>query len=228
MDGTMGRSRSARISPGGGDMGKSTDPWQPVDQSPIKVDISGLQDFVKLLNDELKNDFTVNMNQGVKPMLQVVPGLGRLNESAFFQQAHALARVAIIGLLRDVPIGLEALSSAATSIYYEYAGGDNLSAAQVDDVNNAFSPPPGTMTLRQKFKLDDDGTSQDPGQDQDPGQPATPPPASGQDDGSSKPFNPDDPQVVAPNQPGQYVIPGDSDHMNDTPADPLWPPSGKS
>ncbi|GIH14081.1 hypothetical protein [Rugosimonospora africana] len=204
-------------------MGKPTDNWHPVDQAPIKVDISGLQDFAKLLDDELKNDFQVNLKQGVEPMLHVAApfGGGGLKEGQFFNQMHRNSELSIGRMLGDVAMGLQALSAAATSIYFEYLGGDNLGSAEVDDVMNAFYPPPGTMTLRQKAAQDDKAND---GDQSDGKTPSEDPNIPKIDPNAKVPsFNADDPQVIAKGQAGEYTIPGDSDHMADTPADPIKP-----
>jgi hypothetical protein len=204
-------------------MGKPTDNWHPVDQAPIHVDISGLQDFAKLLDDEMKNDFEVNLKQGVEPMLHVAApfGGGGLKEGQFFNQMHRNSVLAAGRVLGDVALGMQALSAAATSIYFEYLGGDNLGSAQVDDVMNAFYPPPGMMTLRQKAAQEDKSNDGDkPGTDT-PNEDANIPKI---DPNAKVPeFNSDAPQVISPGQPGQYTIPGDSDHMGDTPVDPIKP-----
>jgi hypothetical protein len=201
---------------------KPTDTWHPVDQAPIKVDISGLQDFAKLLGDEMKNDFEVNLKQGIEPMMQVAApfGGGGLKEGQFFYHAHRDNELAAGRMLGEVAMGMQSLGAAATSIYYEYLGGDNLGSAQVDDVMNAFYPPPGTMTLRQKADQDDKGDGKGTPSTTQGGDPNIP-----KLDPNAKPpeFNPDAPQVIDPGQPGQYTIPGDSDHMANTPADPIHP-----
>jgi hypothetical protein len=216
------------------DNDQPSDGWVPVDTSPIKVDISGLQDFAKLLNSELKDDFQVNMQQGVVPMLQVAApfGGGGLHEGSFFRQAHDRTRGAIGGLLGDVTLGLQSLSLAATSIYFEYLGGDNLGSATLDDVMNAFYPPPGMMTLQQKIKQDNNG--QVPDATQDPKQAAEDarqrhllyqtggnPNDLHPENNTSSDYNPDDPLVIAQGQAGQYTIQGDADQMNDAPPDPM-------
>ncbi len=203
-----------------------TDIWRPVDKSPIKVDISGLQDFAKLLNSELKDDFQVNLRQGVEPMLRVAApfGGGGLREGQFFRQAETRTRTAIGGLLSDVYLGLQSLSLAATSIYFEYLSGDNLASATLDDVMNAFYPPPGMMTLQQKIQQQDGSSSgSGQGQDQQAGDPKIPDLSkqSPNPNDIGPGYNPDAPQVIAAGQPGQYTIPGDSDHMSDAPPDPM-------
>jgi hypothetical protein len=210
------------------------DTWQPVDKSSVKVDIKGLQDFAKLVSDELKNDFTVNMQQGIAPMLRVAApfGGGGLHEGALFRQHHDRARMAIGGLLGDITLGMQALSMAAMAIAFEYLGGDNLSSATLDDVSNAFHPPPGMMTLKQKIQQDNAG--QLPDVTKDPQQEAEDarlrqlmrkmgenPNDLHPENNTSSDLNPDDPLVIAENKPGQYTIQGDSDHMNDTPPDPM-------
>ncbi len=215
--------------------GQPTDTWVPVDKSPIKVDISGLQDFATLVSNETKNDFDVNLQQGVLPMLQVAApfGGGGLHEGEFFRQAHDRARGALGPLLNDVTMGLQSLACAATSIYYEYLGGDNLSSATLDDVENAFFPGPGIMSLQQKVQQQNGGqapdvTAPDPQQaaeqarlrhliEVNGGNPNDLNPANN----TSSSYNPDNPLTVAGGQPGQYTIQGDSDHMMDTPTDPM-------
>jgi hypothetical protein len=213
----------SRIDDGGG---PPSDTWTATDNSPITVDISGLDDFAKLMAGESKDQFAANMQQGIVPMLSVAApfGGGGLKEGAFYRQIHDEARKAIGGLLSDVSNGLQSLGLAATSIYYEYYTGDTLGKSTVDDVFNAFYPPPGMQTLQQK-QQEADKT--------DPGSTTTttstqPPPPHGpghmhdpDDNAPDYGFGSDYSTTIADGKPGQYVIPGDSDHMGDAPADPM-------
>ncbi|GAA5185153.1 hypothetical protein GCM10023322_28240 [Rugosimonospora acidiphila] len=198
-----------------------TDNWHPVDKAPIKVDVSGLQDFAKLVHDELTNDFTVNFQQGVQPMLQAIApfGDGGLQEGKFFREQHQDCVEAIGGLLQDIGMGMDSLSSAATSIYIEYLSGDELSSATLDDVLTAFFPTPGMMTLQQKLDQGD----KDGGSDSSDGKTTDVPPKIPQlDPNAPAPhYDPGAGQTIAPGTPGAYTIPADSDHMNQTPTDPL-------
>jgi len=210
---------------GGG--GKPTDAWTPVDGDGIKVDITGLTGFVEALGKEMKDQFEVNLKQGIEPMLRVrAPfGGGTLKEGQFFQQMHIRDLQAVGELLKEATLGLAAINSAAFAIAMDYLGSDALSSATVEDVTKAFHPGDGVKSLQSQIAAnnpDSDPTAATLTDLSDANIPTSSPPdfevpvdpAAGVD-----PYNPDA-KVVVGDGTGQYVIPEDTDHPHDTPDDP--------
>lgn len=215
-----------------GDGGKPTDTWLAQDDSPIKVNIDSLGDYAKLMQDEAKGDFHNNLTNGVMPMLRVQApfGGGGLKEGAYYRQNHDNAKKAVGSFISDVFNGLQALSCAAQSIHFEYLSGDDMSKASMDSVWNAFYPTSG-KTL-QDAQNDNDKSSDDTGNTKTtattvdpnaqaghghPGQSRDPVDNSSDADSG---YTNDQQTVINAGQTGQYVIPADSDHVSDAPADP--------
>ncbi|GAA0726718.1 hypothetical protein Drose_12195 [Dactylosporangium roseum] len=196
------------------------DTWVPVDKSPIKVNVESLREYSTLLSDEVKNDFNVNLKQGVTPMMRVQSTFGGMGEGKLYRGQHAKSLMAAGAMLKDLSMGLVSLSQAAASIYFEYIGGDDLSKAQVDDVYEAFYPTKGQKTVQDavneqqpKNGQQGDGTGQnqpivDPKQLTEPAMP-------------SAMNNWDDSFVVAEGTNGEYVVNANQSDMIDTPESPL-------
>ncbi len=209
--------------------GGSSDNWVPA-VSDVKVDIKGIQDFATLIGHEIKDQFQVNMQTGIEPMMRIrAPmGGGSLKEGAFFQQMHVRELKAAGDLLRDVALGMSSLSAAALAIYADYLGGDNLSSATVDDVMNAFYPGPGQQTL-QGHDADDPASPVNDSPNYDPADDPRIPAdiraviiagESGGGGGTGDQYDPSAPQTVGTGS-GAYTIQGDYDKMNDAPTDPV-------
>lgn len=196
------------------------DTWVPVDKAPIKVNVESLREYSMLLSDEIKNDFNVNLKQGVTPMMRVQSTFAGMGEGKLYRGTHAKALMAAGAMLKDLSMGLVSLSQAAASIYFEYVGGDDLSKAQVDDVYEAFYPTKGQKTVQdaaneQQAKTDQQGGSADqnqpvvdPKQITDPVDPAAI-------------NNWDQSFVVAEGTEGEYVVNANQSDMMNTPEDPM-------
>lgn len=202
---------------GGG--GTPTDTWQPVDGDGIKVDINGLLDFVEALGKEMKDQFDVNLKQGIEPMLRVrAPfGGGTLKEGQFFQQMHVRDLAAVGKLLQDASLGLAAINSAAFAIAMDYRGSDALSSATVEDVTKAFNPGDGVKSLQSQIAGDPGAANVTDVSDATI--PSSPPPdfeVPVDPAAAVDPFNPDGKQVIGDGA-GKYTIPEDTDHPHDTP-----------
>jgi len=202
---------------GGG--GKPSDAWTPVDGDGIKVDINGLTDFVEALGKELKDQFEVNLKQGIEPMLRVrAPfGGGTLKEGQFFQQMHVRDLGAVAELLKEATLGLNAINSAAFAIAVDYLGSDALSSATVDDVSKAFNPGDGVKSLQSQIAADPAAAN---GTDaSDVTVPSSPPPDFEVPVDPAAAYDPDA-KVVVGDGAGAYTIPADAAHPHDTPDDP--------
>jgi len=195
-----------------------TDSWVPENTS-IEVDLNSLRDFADHIGKELSDFFDKNVTDGIRPMLTVRAawGGGGLKEGSFFSAVHDRNRKAAGLMLADVHKGILALASAAASIAADYASGDALSSANVDDVNHAFNPLDGTKSLDSLTNTNNGGTtstaadqgganadSHDHGRD-NPGDPSA----------LDGPTNPDGSVTIDGGKPGQYVIPGDNEAMHD-------------
>jgi len=127
------------------------DNWKPVDHSQIKVNVSSLADYVKLVAREA-DDFNTNFKNGVTPMMKVQSTFAGFGEAKVYRGTHTNAVLATGDMLKDVAISLQAISQAALGIYYEYVGGDDLGKANVDDVYDVFWPSDGRPTLQDELK----------------------------------------------------------------------------
>jgi hypothetical protein len=135
------------------------DSWQPVDHSPIQVNVASLKDYVMLVGKEMQ-DFTENLKSGVVPMTKVQSTFAGFGEGKLYRGTHAKALMAVTDLLKDVSFSLNAITQASLGIYYEYLGGDDLSKAKVDDVYDVFWPSDGRETLQDKVNAAQPATTQ--------------------------------------------------------------------
>jgi hypothetical protein len=201
-----------------------TDSWTPADAK-IEVDLNSMRDFAEHIEKELNEFFMKNVTEGIRPMLQVaVAWGGGLQEGAFFRKMHDRNKVAAGKMLADAGKGLAALAFAAAAIAADYASGDDLSKATVDDVNNAFYPMDSNKSLNalRNQNSADGGKNTNPAASDDPTGTAGDP-ASGVDlhnhdnpgdtGALDAPTNADGSTTIDPNKPGQYVIPGDDEHV---------------
>ncbi|WP_433083593.1 hypothetical protein ACQP1P_05160 [Dactylosporangium sp. CA-052675] len=136
------------------------DSWTPVDHSPIKVNVSSLADYVKLIGKEVE-DYNTNLKDGVLPMTKVQSTFAGFGEAKLYRGVHANALAATGDLLKDVSFSLQAIAQAALGIYYEYLGGDDLGKANVDDVYDVFWPTDGRPTLQDQVKAAQPGQGTD-------------------------------------------------------------------
>lgn len=123
------------------------DSWQPVDHSPIQVNVASLKEYTLLIAKEM-DDFTANLKSGVLPMMKVHSTFGGTGEGKLYRGTHAKAQSAIADLLKDLSFSLNSISQAAAGIYFEYIGGDDLGKAKVDDVYDVFWPSDGRQTVQ--------------------------------------------------------------------------------
>jgi hypothetical protein len=197
-----------------------TDSWTP-EEAKIEVDLNSLQDFAMHIQSELDQFFMKNVTDGIRPMLQVtVSWGGGMNEGSFFRQMHDRNKTAVGKMLADAGKGLAAIAFAAHAIAVDYAAGDDLSKATVDDVNNAFYPLDSSKSLDALRNQN----SQDGGKNTNPAASDDPTGTAGNDlhnhdnpgdtgalDGTN---NGDGSTTIDQGKPGQYVIPTDDEHTN--------------
>ncbi|WP_432835347.1 hypothetical protein [Dactylosporangium sp. CA-092794] len=199
------------------------DAWQPVDHSPIQVNVASLADYVKLVGKELE-DYNENLKSGVLPMMRVQSAFAGFGEGKLYRGTHAKAVTAVTDLLKDVSFSLNSVAQAALGIYYEYIGGDDLGKAKVDDVYDVFWPSDGRPMVQD---------------DTQPSQPETDPnkftgsasttdylhmtdPATVTDPGDSY-FNTWDQGFTVGDGGNKYDVYGNQSDMMGAPADPLKP-----
>jgi len=202
-----------------------TDSWTP-EEAKIEVDLNSLQDFAQHIEKELSDFFMKNVTDGIRPMLQVsVSWGGGMQEGSFFRKMHDRNKTAAGKMLADAGKGLAAIAFAANAIAMDYASGDDLSKATVDDVNNAFYPMDSSKSLEalRNQNSQDGGKNTNPAASNDPTGTGTDPTAgtdlhnhdnpgdTGALDGTT---NTDGSATIDPDKPGQYVIPGDDEHTN--------------
>jgi hypothetical protein len=205
---------------------RPTDNWTPVGSTDlVKVDINSIMDFANLLSSEIKDQFQVNLQQGIEPMMRIrTPmGGGGLREGAFFQQMHTMELHSAGDLLKDVAMGLSSLMSAAVAIYADYLSGDGLSSATVDDVTKAFDPGPGVETM-QGYLDTQSGTVADDNPNNSLPVDLSQVPISAQtvlagDPVSGTVYDPNQPLTIGTGG-ATYTIQGDSDQVNQAPTDP--------
>ncbi|GAA3457889.1 hypothetical protein [Dactylosporangium matsuzakiense] len=118
------------------------DGWTPIDNSPVKVNVASLGDYVRLVSKEIE-DFNSNLKDGVLPMARVQSTFAGFGEAKLYRGVHANVLAAQNEMLKDVSFSLQAIAQAALGIYYEYLGGDDLGKANVDDVYDVFWPTDG-------------------------------------------------------------------------------------
>lgn len=96
---------------------------------------------------EFTDNFAPSVSEGIMPMMSAQPSyMGGLNEGEYFRGMHTKHVKAAMHLINDVTLGLQALSRAAAAVAVEYAYGDALSEATVDDVYESFIPTPEQRT----------------------------------------------------------------------------------
>jgi hypothetical protein len=131
----------------GGTEGYDSPKWlKPGDA--VEVDIARLEHFAERMNRELKDSFQPSFEVGINPMVQKLAklspfGKGGLGEGQLFRAYHGQSLGAVAKMLADVELSLMALGLAARSIAADYAGGDAMSKATIDDVSSAFAPTEG-------------------------------------------------------------------------------------
>jgi hypothetical protein len=123
------------------------DSWQPVDHSPIRVNVASLKEYTLLVAKEM-DDYTANLKSGVVPMMKVHSTFAGMGEGKLYRDTHAKALKAIGDLLHDLTFSLNSVSQAAAGIYFEYIGGDDLGKAKVEDVYDVFWPSDGRQTVQ--------------------------------------------------------------------------------
>lgn len=200
------------------------DSWIPTNTS-IEVDIQRLEDFATLVQRELNENLGKNVDEGITPMLTLEArfGDGTFKEGSYLRQIHDRSRTAVLKLLADLQMGLMALSTGAQAIARDYAGGDALSSATMDDVRDAFHPLDQNNTLQGWLAQ---ASTQPAGGNGDPAGPAAdeefaPWERHYTNDAqtrlaeSTDSMTAGDEVVIAEGKPGEYVIQADDDNVAD-------------
>jgi hypothetical protein len=202
------------------------EPWLHDDTS-IEVDVTSLKDFAARMDGELRQNFNPSMTEGLQPVMGAAPmfGGGGLKEGQFYGTIYS-QRITELGMfLQDVVLGFQAMSAAAMSISAEYASGDALSAATVNDVFDIIYPSSNQEnTLRKAIeKAQADAEAGEPGATDPtahvPGQPGSgdAPPPTEDDEGGGR--------TLAEGKPGEFHIPADEENVDDAPEGPTMPES---
>lgn len=192
-----------------------SEPWL---HQTVNVNVSSVQDFALRVQAEFTDNFTPSLSEGVQPMLSAQPSYtGGLNEGEYFRGMHQKHVKAAMYLINDVTLGLQALSRAAAAVATEYAYGDALSEATVDDVYESFIP---TAEQRDQSPTEEPDPLSDPTAELDLPPEVTDPDAyesSGSDDGEG--------EAIAEGGPGEFEIRDDDERVFED-VDPIPQPRG--
>jgi hypothetical protein len=219
-------------------------PWLHVG-SDVRVELSTLQDFADSVG-ALHTAFNSSVTEGIQPMFMAAVAVpfagGGLAEGTGFGQSHLRCAMAIQQLLMEAQMGLGNLSRVARAVAAEYGAADAFSAATLEAVTAAFEPVPlatgdqeplsAAELQEMQDRAENDFAGMVDGQRDGTGGSDAPPMGDGIP--GEENVHSTEPTVIAEGEPGQYVIPGDSDGVaanpsplpgqNSLTSPPLWQP----
>ena len=96
--------------------------------------------------------FRSSVANGIYPLLQLASTIGAGTQATGHLAATHGDRVQqLMAFAQDVGVGLAAFSSGSSTIALNYVDSDSTQAATLQQVQSAFSPPPGAPSLRRQM-----------------------------------------------------------------------------
>jgi len=110
-------------------------PWRPFAPPSLDVEITDLNQFAALLNED-SNYFLFSRAAGIDGLMTDDPAFegGGLSEGLYFHGVYLNHQSALAQLLADAYNGLATLSAAAATIAADYTVEDEASASTVESV----------------------------------------------------------------------------------------------
>lgn len=114
--------------------------WLSTGSAEVKADLDGIKRFAAQVRAEMTDNFSHNVNNGIKPLLnmQVPFGGTGMKEGMYYGEFAYKARTAVGELLQQAMLGLTAISLAAESVANSYATGDAEASATNQEVLAMF------------------------------------------------------------------------------------------